>query len=328
MDRLVLRFGLLALALLTIGLPGVARAQDAPPSMGSGELSSASSDALSARFGGTRTTFEKTYGEPSKPDAGEYPRGDDYRIDGFKRVSAFFRSNRIIHLTLSAPTSDYWSIKQADNAVADFLPTDANLGTPVTTADDEPLVRVRSKALADAIDQAVYDDLEVSGKPGDLSIVYQLDKQKRVKAIDLELGRAPSASSQGSRGTRDDQTYLKALRQQFEPVAASMDEFDQTIQGLTDGSIDAQTAGQTLVRDWNIWRQAAGDATSLNPPSAQKDTNDLYLKLMGLLSSAADDYQNGLLNSDSSLLASGDNSYTQARILRVVIDRLLTKAGV
>lgn len=327
MSRLVLRLGLLTLTLLALGLPGVVRAQDAPPSMTSGELTSDSSDALSARFGGTRTTFEQIYGEPSKSDAGDYPRGDDYRIDGFKRVSAFYHSDRIIHLTLSAPTNGYWSTKEADAAVADFLPRDAKLGTPVKTEDDEPLVRVRSKALADAIDQDVYDEREVSGKPGDLSITYQLDKEKRVKAIDVELGRVASASSKSSTGAGDDQTYLKALRQQFDPVAESMDEFDQTIQGLTNGTLDAQTAGQTLIKDWNIWRQAATDATSLNPPSAQMDTNDLYVKLTGLLASAADDYQSGLINSDSSLLESGDSSYTQARILRVLIDSLLTKAG-
>jgi hypothetical protein len=328
MHRQALRLGLLTLVFLTLGLPGVARAQDTPPPLTSGSLPTNSSSPLDARFGGTRTTFEQTYGEPSKADAGDYPRGDDYRIDGFKRVSVFYRSSKIIHLTLSAPTNDFWSTKQADSAVADFLPTDAKLGTPVTNTDNEPVVRVRSKALAASIKQAVYDEFDASGKPGDLSITYQLDKQGRVKAIDVELGRVAAATAQGSGGTDGDQAYLKALRQQFDPLAASMDEFDRALQGLSSGTVDAQTAGQTFVNDWNVWRQAAADATSLAPTTAQQDTQDLYLKLTGLLSSAADDYQNGLLNSDSSLLSSGDTSYGQARILRVVIDSILAKAGV
>ncbi|MEA2597733.1 MAG: hypothetical protein QOF01_4202 [Thermomicrobiales bacterium] len=323
MCRHALRSSLVCLFLLGLALSGSARAQG----VSTGETltaSTSSSDPLEGRFGGTRTGFEKTYGKPSKTEAGEYPRGDDYRIDGFKRVSAFYHANRIIHLTLTAPTSEFWTTKQADDAVSGFLPTDAKLGKPAETSDGEPLVRAKSEALAKSVDQDTYDEYEASGKPGDLSVTYQLDKRKRVKAIGVELGRVASSTQDAAAA---EQTYLTALRQQFDTLAASMDEFDLTLQGLSSGTLDAQSAGQALLSSWNTWRQADADAKGLKPPAGLQETHDLYLKLTELLASAADDYQNGIANGDSALLEAGDSKYVQARLRRILVESTLAAAG-
>src|SRR4249920_1707426 len=104
MRRQAFNWGLVLLVLLALAFPVTARAQetadedesdsDQPPTL--------ETDPLEARFGGTRANFEGAYGEPSKPDAGDYPRGDDYRIDGYKRVSVFYDEDRVVHLSLYA----------------------------------------------------------------------------------------------------------------------------------------------------------------------------------------------------------------------------------
>jgi hypothetical protein len=320
-----LRLSLVVLFLLGLALPASARAQDLSTNEPLRAATPASTDPLAARFGGTRTSFEQTYGEPAKADAGDYPRGDDYRIDGYKRVSAFYDANRVVHLTLTAPTSDFWTTAQADDAVAAFLPTDAKLGKPVKTADEEPLIHATSKTLAKQVDQDAYDTYQAKGKPGDLSITYQLDKRKRVKAIDVELGRVASSSQNDANAEK---IYLKALRQQYDTLTASMGQFDQTLQGMNNGTIDNQTAVQTLFGIWVTWRQADADAKGLKPPASQQDTQNLYVQLTGLLAGAADDFQNGLLNGDNSLLQSGNDKYKQAVILVVLVGSTLSAAGV
>jgi hypothetical protein len=329
MRRQLLSLGLIVLVSLGLILPASTGAQGVSDDESDRPLS-LETDPLAARFGGTRRSFESEYGDPAKADAGEYPRGDDYRIDGYKRVSVFYHENRIVHLTLHAPTEDFWTTKQADDARDAFLPTDVKLGTAVENADGEPLVRAKSAGLAEELDQDVYDTYEAKGKPGDLSVTYQLDKRERVKAIDVELGRVASASqsssSQGSAG--DEQAYLQALRGQFDVLAQSMDLFDQTLTLLSNGSIDGQVARQQLASAWVVWRQAAIDAQTLNPPASQQSTHDLYLQLTNLLSTAADEYQAGLDGNDQALLQSGDQKYNQARILRILIDSTLQAAGV
>lgn len=330
MRRQLLSLGLVVLVSLGLVLPASTGAQGVGDEDESDRPLSLEADPLDARFGGTRRSFEREYGDPAKADAGEYPRGDDYRIDGYKRVSVFYHENRIVHLTLHAPTEDFWTTAQADDATADFLPTDAKLGTAVENADGEPLVRAKSKALAEELDQDVYDTYEAKGKPGDLSVTYQLDKRERVKAIDVELGRVASASqassSQGEAG--DDQAYLQALRGQFDVLAESMDFFDQTLEGWGNGSLDGNTVGQRLAASFVIWRQADADAQKLNPPASQQSTHDLYLQLTDLLSTAADEYEAGLIGGDSALLQSGDQKYNQARILRILIESTLQASGV
>lgn len=324
MFRSVLRLGLLMLAILTASLPTIARAQDNAPPDASGPIKSEtpkSSESLDATFGGTRESFEVKYGEPSKPDAGDYPRGDDYRIDGFKRVSAFFNDEQIVHLTLTAPTDEFWTTKEAENALVDFLPTDSKFGTPVKNIDNEPVTRARSNVLAGVIDQSVYDTFEANGKPGDYSYTFQLDKQGQVKAIDIELGRVAAVSD-------EEREYWNALRKQFDVLATSMDEFDTALDDLTAGTIDVDAAAQIFLKDWTIWRQAAANAAALSPADSQQSTHDLYVQMTSLLSSAADDYQSGIVNNDSTLLNAGDTKYGQARGARILIESLLTVAGV
>ncbi|HKG25224.1 MAG TPA: hypothetical protein VKB09_06210 [Thermomicrobiales bacterium] len=325
MRRQRLSWTIVLFVLLGLALPASTRAQGVADPDKSDDPISLETDPLEARFGGTRVSFEDAYGEPSKPEAGKYPRGDDYQIDGYKRVSVFYHEDRIVHISLFAPADDFWTTKQADDARADFLPSDAKLGTAVETADGEPLVRAKSKALAEEIEQEIYDTYKAKGKPGDLSVTYQLDKRKRVKAIDVELGRV-STSSQNDADA--EKTYLKALRGQFDVLAASMDVFEQTLAGVQDGSIDAQTGFQRLLTAWIVWRQADVDAKTLKPPTSQQGTQDLYLQLTGLLATAADEFQNGLVNNDSSLLQSGDTKYAQARLFRILIQSTLEGAGV
>jgi hypothetical protein len=134
--------------------------------------------------------------------------------------------------------------------------------------------------------------------------------------------------SNGGNYSPEDIAYLQQLRGQFDPLAKSMDDFKTVLDGMSNGTISGGDAGTQLRVIFDTWRQAAQDAQTLNPPASSKDTNDLYLELTGLLSQAADEYTNGILNNDQSQLQSGDKKYGQAAIERVLIEATLSAAGV
>lgn len=299
---------------------------------------------MDGRFGSPRDAWEAEHGDPVGDDAGEYPLGFDYEIDGFGNVNAYYHKDYVAYLTLESERNDPWTERQAERAIEDFLPTDVETDNAFETDDGDLLTPAHSEALEGRYGEGTYEDYGASGERGDLFYLFLFDRNGDVETIEVGLGNdvqvppaeepdepaEPDEPSDGDDLSAEDIAYLEDLRVQFDVVTASMDEFEQALDDANAGTIDGETFGARLQTVFDTWRQAKIDAESLTPPSSSEATHEIYLEMVDLLSQAADDYLNGIRNDfDEAQIAAGDEKYFQAStILRPLIEALLSGAGV
>lgn len=288
---------------------------------------------LQSRFGGNRDTFEEKYGDPTSDEDAGYPLGFEYSAPGFETVNAFYHKDYVAYLTLTADPKAPWSKIKASQLVKAFLPADIKLDKAKTTDDGDAITTGHSRALEKRFGESTYKKYGAKGEPGDLYYVLRLDDNSKVSSVEIALGNTlqtgeTEPGNNGGELTKDERAYLNQVRQQFDTLQASMDQFEQLISDIGAGTVDATTGGQQLAVIFGTWQQTDADARNLDVPASQAETQDLYLEFTGLLAGAATDYSNGLINSDDAALQSGDDKYSQASTLRALIDALLTASGV
>jgi hypothetical protein len=288
---------------------------------------------LDARFGGTRDSFETKYGDPTSDEDAGYPLGFEYETAGFETVNVFFHKDYVAYLTLTANPKAPWSKIKANQLVKGFLPADAKLDKAATTDDGDAITTGHSKALEKRFGESTYTKYGAEGEVGDLYYVLRLNDAKKVESVEvalgstLQTGEAPPVNNTGEL-TPEELAYLTDVRQQFDTLQASMDQFEKLLTDIGAGSVDADTAASQLVDTFTTWQEADAAAKRLNVPASQSDTQTLYLEFTGLLAGAATDYRNGLANNDNAALSSGDEKYSQASTLATLIEALLSADGV
>jgi hypothetical protein len=164
--------------------------------------SAASYNPLEGRLGGTTKSFSSAYGDPdSAKSSGDI---NVYTVSGFGLVAAAFLNSNAYEITLAAdrlshkpltdPDDADWTVTNAARFADAVVPTDATYDQP--TKDKTKITLVgHSKALAKAFAQKNYDSLNVTGKPGDFVVVYNLDTAGNVFSIDASLGSGGSTSA-------------------------------------------------------------------------------------------------------------------------------------
>jgi hypothetical protein len=296
--------------------------------------SSSKSGPLEARFGGTRDSFEEKYGDPKSDEDAGYPLGFEYDASGFETVNAFYHKDYVAYLTLTADLSTPWSKIKANQLVKGFLPTDIKLDKAKSTKDGDSITTAHSKALEKRFGASTYTKYGADGEAGDLYYVLRLDDDSKVASIEIALGNKLQTggtepdNNNGGALTQAEIDYLTQVRQQFDTLQTSMDQFETLITDIGAGTVDANTGATQLAGIFTTWQETDAAAKNLDVPASQADTQTLYLEFTGLLATAATDYSNGLINSDDAALTKGDDEYSQASTLRPLIDALLTGAGV
>jgi hypothetical protein len=164
--------------------------------------SAATYNPLEGRLGGATKGFASAYGDPVKDKSS----GDInvYNVSGFGLVAAaFLKSNayeitlaadRLSHKPLTEPDPADWTVTNAARFADAIVPTDATYDEPAKDKTKITLVG-HSKALAKAFTQKNYDSLQVTGKPGDFVVVYNLDTDGNVFSIDASLGNGGTTSA-------------------------------------------------------------------------------------------------------------------------------------
>jgi len=163
---------------------------------------------LDGRLGGSTTSFSSVYGKATKTKG----TGDieSYTVSGFGLVAAAFRSSKAYEITIAAdrlshkPLTDAdpadWTVTNAARFADAIVPTDATYDKPVKNKTKIELIG-HSAALAKVFTEKDYTALQVSGKPGDFDVVYNLDTSGNVFSIDASLGNGGTvASSSGTNG--------------------------------------------------------------------------------------------------------------------------------
>jgi hypothetical protein len=285
---------------------------------------------LEARFGGSRDSFETKYGEPVDAGQGNYPIGFYYEVTGFESVNVFYHKDYVAYLTLTAAEDAPWSKIKANQLVKGFLPADVKLDKPTTTDEDDALTTGHSKALEKRFGESTYDKYGAKGKLGDLYFLLQMNADNKVEVIevglgnDLQSGEEPTPTVQSGNYTPEQVAYLRTIRQEFDALQASLDTFDQVLDQVGNNTITADEAVNQLVTIFTTWQTANDTAHNMTPPVGMEETHELYLEFTGLLAGAAEDYANGLTNGDDAALSAGDDKVGQARVLRSLLDVLLT----
>jgi hypothetical protein len=289
---------------------------------------------LDARFGGSRDSFETEYGDPVSAEPGEYPLGDDYEVDGYESVNAFYHKDYIAYLTLTADAAP-WSKIKANQLVKGFLPSDVDLDKAVNTDDGDALTTGHSKALEKRFGESTYEKYGAQGELGDLYFILRLDDDSKVEVIEIALGHelqtgevpAPEETetpASSGNATPEQLEYLATIREEVDTLSVSLDMFAQVLDAFDAGTVTAEEAVNQLVAIFTTWQTADTTAQSITPPAGLEETHALYLEFTGLLAGAAQDYATGITNSDDAAYAAGDEKLAQAQALLPIIDALFT----
>jgi len=288
---------------------------------------------MEARFGGTRETFEGKYGDPTSDKDAGYPLGFEYMVTGFETVNAFYHKNYVAYLTLTADPKAPWSKIKANQLVKGFLPTDIKLGKAASTDGGDAITTGHSKALEKRFGSSTYKKYGAKGKVGDLYYVLRLNDASKVDSIEIALGNtlqtgAAPADNNGGALTQDELAYLTEVRQQFDPLAKSMDDFEKLLADMGAGTVDSTTAANQLATIFTTWEETNTAAKALDAPASQASTQELYTEFTGLLAGAAEDYSDYIINGTEASLNSASEKYSQASTLRPLIAALLDASGV
>jgi hypothetical protein len=288
---------------------------------------------LDGRFGGTRDSFEAEYGDPVDAGQGIYPLGDSYEVAGFDTVNAFFHKDYVAYITLTADAAAPWSKIKANQLVKGYLPSDVKLDKAINTDDGDALTTGHSKALEKRFGESTYEKYGAKGELGDLYFILRLNEDSKVEGIEIALGHelqigevpAPEETPTAATGyTQEQLDYLTTTGDEFDTLQVSIDMFDQVLDAFGAGTITAEEAVNQLVAIFTTWQTANTTAQGITPPPDMDATHDLYLEFTGLLAGAAEDYANGITNSDDAALAAGDEKVGQARALVPILDALLS----
>lgn len=183
--------GVLAALLTLTGTPGGATAQD---------------KAVTERFGGTEEDFTAKYGDPVAtldiPNRADTERLS-YAIQGFETVEAMVHDGTIVGLTLRPVAGDTWSIDAVDTVIDDFGPTDAEFdGEQLALGGDvgggtRVGIQGFSDGVAASLDEAVYEEFEAAGDPGDFFVALSDLGGGRYSGLMVTLGEASVADESG-----------------------------------------------------------------------------------------------------------------------------------
>ncbi|MFL5758994.1 MAG: hypothetical protein ACJ789_04605 [Thermomicrobiales bacterium] len=301
------------------------------------ETSTSSNDSksgpLTARFGGTRDSFETKYGDPTSDKDAGYPLGFEYEAKDFETVNAFYHKNYVAYLTLTADPQSPWTKIKANLLVKAFLPSDVKLDKAKNTGDGNAITTGHSKALEKRFGKSTYEKYGADGDVGDLFYVLRLNDDSKVDSVEIALGSTlqtgkQSSDNNGGALTQEEKNYLTQVRQQFDPLVQSMDDFQKLLDDLSAGTVDSTTGGNQLATIFTLWEQTDAAAKALDAPASQASTQELYTELTGFLAGAAEDFSDYIINGTDASLDSASAKYSQAATLRPLIAALLDASGV
>jgi len=163
-------------------------------------VGAATSATLDARLGGSNASFQTAFGTPDKAKSGNGI--EVYTVKGFGLVAAAFpnsnasqitiAADRLAHTPLTTPDAADWTVTVAARYADTLVPTDATYSKPNTTTKVITIV-AHSKTLESAFTASSFTKLNVTGKPGDFSVVYNLDTAGNVYSVDMSVGAGAGA---------------------------------------------------------------------------------------------------------------------------------------
>ena len=285
-------------------------------------------DAVAARLGGTRTTFEAVYGAPVLDDVGS---GSSYDVAGYGLVLVSFlasanaplpddvavvivlRSPRPDDAPATEPNERDWSLDEARDASERFLPRDAELeDTPQAADHDRERVvsACRSQALA-----ILYPNEEELGA---CRVTFLTPTASTVSFVTLALGGSASADVEPDpcAGMTD---WAPQTGRRMAAAATTLDE----IAGLDGGD---PAAPERLREAAAYFTAMAQEQSERGAPVAAAEANAVLIEAFTAYASAIELAATGLAASDDATLAEAADLITEANALFQDADRLVLSA--
>lgn len=257
---------------------------------------------LDARLGGTRESFEASYGKPSAELlATIFPYGVEYDTDDFGIVDAFFHKDLVLFVRIQADRVngqgsgiERWTIDQAKEIARVFMPVDVVLDDDfAATSDNLAVGGGHSSALAPIFGRATYQQYGAFGERGDVHYIFSLDDTDRVISIEVRIGSSAVALT-GL--TAEEQTYVDAVNRRIRAINASIQRVG-ALYAKPEGTDAWRSAVQAEVVYWRLSHTAVRRIT---PPPDLAAVHRSYLDGFTLYASAADDLEASLRSDDPS----------------------------
>jgi hypothetical protein len=285
-------------------------------------------DAVAARLGGTRTTFEAAYGAPVLNDVGS---GSSYDVPGYGQVLVSFlapanaplpddvavvivlRSPRPEDAPATEPDERDWSLDEAREASERFLPRDAELADAPEAVDQERgrlVSTCRSQALA-----VLYPKEE---EPGACRVTFLTPTAATASFVTLALGGSSSwdVAPDPCAGMSD---WAPETGRRMATATATLEGIGRLDPADPDAPTQLRAAASTFTT-------MAQEQESSDAPMAAAETNALLVEALTAYATAIDLAATGLASGDDSVLAEAADLIAEANTLFQDADRLLLSA--